>query len=545
MATTRPIEPALKTLWRGLGFVAAGLVQSLSIAAPWNGQPLWWLQLAPMVFLVWQLQGIRFGAAPRPARQAFGFGWLFATAWLSGTFWWLFISLHTYGGLGAPLAVIAVLALAAALALYYALACGLFVRFVPSNRLAATLFFAALWTVAELLRGSWFTGFPWGAIGYAHVDGPLAAAAPWVGVYGVGAIAAALAAAIAATMTATTSAIAGTRPQGRSTSQRFAPLASAVALLIVVWALNGVRGAVDAPELSRGKLDVALLQGNIPQDEKFIPGGGVATALRWYGEQLNDPKASLTITPETAIPLLPSQLPPGYLESIAARYATGKQAAIVGLPIGNGTTYSNAVLGFQPGGSGVYRYDKQHLVPFGEFVPSMFRWFTDLMNIPLGDFRSGGLAQAPFVWQGQRIAPNICYEDLFGDEIGANFRDAANAPTILLNVSNIAWFGDSVAIDEHLSISRMRSLEFQRPMVRATNTGATVVIDHRGRVVRSLPRLTRGVLLAEVEGRSGITPYAWWVSRFGLWPLWGLSLLMIACTISVRRRRGDQRDNGK
>ena len=545
MATTRPIEPALKTLWRGLGFVAAGLVQSLSIAAPWNGQPLWWLQLVPMVFLVWQLQGIRFDAAPRPARYAFGFGWLFATAWLSGTFWWLFISLHTYGGLGAPLAVIAVLALAAALALYYALACGLFVRFAPSNRLAATLFFAALWTVAELLRGSWFTGFPWGAIGYAHVDGPLAAAAPWVGVYGVGAIAAALAAAIAATVAATTSAIAGTRPQGRSTSQRFAPLASAVALLIVAWALDGVRGAVDAPELSSGKLDVVLLQGNIPQDEKFIPGGGVATALRWYGEQLNDPKASLTITPETAIPLLPSQLPPGYLESIAARYATGRQAAIVGLPIGNGTTYSNAVLGFQPGASGVYRYDKHHLVPFGEFVPSMFRWFTDLMNIPLGDFRSGGFAQALFVWQGQRIAPNICYEDLFGDEIGANFRDAANAPTILLNVSNIAWFGDSVAIDEHLSISRMRSLEFQRPMVRATNTGATVVIDHRGRVVRSLPRLTRGVLLAEVEGRSGITPYAWWVSRFGLWPLWGLSLLMIACTISLRCRRGDQRGNGK
>ena len=545
MATTRPIEPALKTLWRGLGFVAAGLVQSLSIAAPWNGQPLWWLQLVPMVFLVWQLQGIRFGAAPRPTRHAFGFGWLFATAWLSGTFWWLFISLHTYGGLGAPLAVIAVLALAAALALYYALACGLFVRFAPSNRLAATLFFAALWTVAELLRGSWFTGFPWGAIGYAHVDGPLAAAAPWVGVYGVGAIAAALAAAIAATVAATTSAIAGTRPQGRSTSQRFAPLASAVALLIVAWALDGVRGAVDAPELSSGKLDVALLQGNIPQDEKFIPGGGVATALRWYGEQLNDPKASLTITPETAIPLLPSQLPPGYLESIATRYATGRQAAIVGLPIGNGTTYSNAVLGFQPGASMVYRYDKQHLVPFGEFVPSMFRWFTDLMNIPLGDFRSGGFAQALFVWQGQRIAPNICYEDLFGDEIGANFRDAANAPTILLNVSNIAWFGDSVAIDEHLSISRMRSLEFQRPMVRATNTGATVVIDHRGRVVRSLPRLTRGVLLAEVEGRSGITPYAWWVSRFGLWPLWGLSLLMIACTISLRCRRGDQRGNGK
>ena len=118
----------------------------------------------------------------------------------------------------------------------------------------------------------------------------------------------------------------------------------------------------------------------------------------------------------------------------------------------------------------------------------MFRWFTELMNIPLGDFRRGGLAQAPFVWQGQRIAPNICYEDLFGDEIGAGFRNEDEAPTVLLNVSNIAWFGDSVAIDQHLAISRMRALEFQRPMVRATNTGATAVIDHRGRVTHALPR---------------------------------------------------------
>ena len=127
------------------------------------------------------------------------------------------------------------------------------------------------------------------------------------------------------------------------------------------------------------------------------------------------------------------------------------------MPLGSGREYTNSVLGFAPGQAQPYRYDKAHLVPFGEFVPSMFRWFTNLMNIPLGDFRSGGLAQPSFEWQGQRLAPNICYEDLFGDEIGANFRDEARAPTMLLNVSNIAWFGDTVAIDQHRAISRMRS----------------------------------------------------------------------------------------
>jgi len=285
---------------------------------------------------------------------------------------------------------------------------------------------------------------------------------------------------------------------------------------------------------SRGRIGIDLLQGNIPQDEKFIPGGGIATALQWYGEKLRDADAPLVITPETALPLLPSQLPPGYLDAIAARYASGKQAAIVGLPMGDGRSYSNAVLGFRPG-EAPYRYEKHHLVPFGEFIPSLFRWFTDMMNIPLGDFRSGGLAQPPFIWLGQRIAPNICYEDLFGDEIGANFRSAEDAPTVLLNVSNIAWFGDSIAIDQHLAISRMRALEFQRPMVRATNTGATAIIDHRGVVTAQLAPRTRGVLEGRVEGRNGITPYARWAARYSLWPLLLLALVVlgVARTLAV------------
>ncbi|SFN24928.1 apolipoprotein N-acyltransferase [Variovorax sp. OV329] len=506
----------------------AGLAQALSIASPWNGQPLWWLQLVSLALLVWLLDRERADADPRAWLRAGYSAWAFATAWLCGATWWMYVSMHTYGGLAAPLAALAVFLLSAALSLYYGLAGALYARWAPRRLLPSALLFAALWTMAELLRNSLFTGFPWGAGGYAHLDGPLIVFARSVGVYGIGALAAIIAVLLAR--------VPALNP--RRAKSWIVPAALAAFLVYGGVASNCLRTECrpQASMGSAGPIDVALLQGNIPQDEKFIPGGGVATALRWYGEQLMANRAPLVITPETAIPLLPSQLPPGYLDAIAKRYASGEQAAIVGLPLGDGRDYTNSVLGFAPGLAQPYRYDKAHLVPFGEFVPSMFRWFTNMMNIPLGDFRSGGLAQPAFQWKGQRIAPNICYEDLFGDEIGANFRDEANAPTVLLNVSNIAWFGDTIAIDQHKAISRMRAIEFERPMVRATNTGATVVIDHRGRVTHELPRMTRGVLTAQVEGRTGLTPYARWVAKYGLWPIWVGALSIVAATLAGRLR---------
>ncbi len=175
-------------------------------------------------------------------------------------------------------------------------------------------------------------------------------------------------------------------------------------------------------------------------------------------------------------------------------------------------------------------------MPFGEFIPPLFRWFVRLMNIPLGDFSRGAVGQPSFAWQGQRLAPNICYEDLFGEELAARFADPAQAPTAFVNLSNIAWFGDTVAIDQHLHISRMRALEFERPMLRATNTGATAVIDHRGQVTHLLPRHTRGVLQAAFEGRTQLTPFARWASAVGLWPLWAVCLLL-ALTLAPRRKK--------
>ena len=453
------------------------------------------------------------------ARQATKVGLLFSTAWLSATFWWLYVAMHTYAGLHGLVATGAVIVLAAALGVYYTAAGVVYWQIFRSQSAWSGLSFAALWTMAEMARGTWLTGFGWGAVAYAHVDGPLSGFAPWVGAYGVGAMAAGLSASIAMAV------------QGGSVQR-----AGAVGIVVL-----GLLLPLVAPQWSSsaGTLSVTLLQGNIPQDEKFESGSGVPLALQWYGEQLKSGKGALVVAPETAIPLLPQELEPEYWEALKEHFSHQKQAGLVGFPWGSYSQgYTNAVLGFGPGQSEVWRYDKHHLVPFGEFIPPLFKWFTRMMNIPLGDFNRGALGQASFAWSGQRLAPNICYEDLFGEELGARFLDPTLAPTIFVNVSNIGWFGDSTAIDQHLQISRMRALEFERPFVRATNTGATVIMDHRAQITAALPRTTRGVLEGEVQGRIGTTPYAWWVSRFGLWPLWlvALATVLVSCRKTLMER---------
>jgi apolipoprotein N-acyltransferase len=314
------------------------------------------------------------------------------------------------------------------------------------------------------------------------------------------------------------------------------PLAWAVAAcaLAVAAILQGdlPRGKSEGPPLS-----LALLQGNIPQDEKFEGQTGVPLALSWYAEQIEASRAQLVVAPETAIPLLPQQLPDGYLDALAGRFRAGSQALLVGIPLGSFEQgYTNSVIGLKPGAE-PYRFDKHHLVPFGEFIPPLFRWFTDLLHIPLGDFNRGSVGQPSFAWAGQRLAPNVCYEDLFPEELAARFVDPATAPTVFVNVSNIGWFGDSIAIDQHLQISRMRALEFDRPVIRATNTGATAIVDHRARVLRELPRFTRGVLTGDVQGRSGTTPFAWWSARSGLWPLWILGVAPVFAALLRLARR--------
>jgi apolipoprotein N-acyltransferase len=515
----------------------AGCSHALSIAWPFDfifthGQPLWWLQLLAMVLLAWQLE------QAQTKRQGAWVGWLFACVMQVATWWWLFISLNKYGGLAAPLTVIAIVGLAAFLALYYAAAGALFVALAPVNAVGRATLFAGVWLLAELGRVALFTGFPWGEGGYAQLDGPFIGLARIVGVHGLTFISAWLAFLLVAAV--------GLRrmpeSNGLSPQRKSGPAVLVAFVMFVALAVAGSYFAAATPTKLESKaqaapFSVALLQGNIAQNEKFQSNGGIPDALQWYQSQLLAATASLVVTPETAIPLLPSQLPEGYLDMLVNRFmkpapGASQTAAFIGLPLGNSQQgYTNSAVALKPGTSNkIYQYDKHHLVPFGEFVHPLFKWFLTIVNIPLADFNSGAISQPSFDWQGQRIAPNICYEDLFGEELAARFIDPALAPTIMVNIGNIAWFGNTIAIDQHLNISRMRALEFDRPMVRATNTGATAIIDHTGQVTALLPRHTRGVLLGAVEGRSDITPYAWWAARFGLWPWWGLivTTLLIA-----------------
>jgi apolipoprotein N-acyltransferase len=520
----------------GLAVVLAGALGALH-ALSFAPRPLWALQLLAVVGLAGLLTRVQ-----RPAHAAL-VGFAFSLAWLVGGVWWLFISMHRYGGLPAWMAALAVLALCAFLSAFFAAAMAAFVRWRPGSGALAALSFAAWWLLAELARGTLFTGFPWVASGYAHADGPLAPLAPWVGVYGLGAWGA-FGAALAA--------LALPGPRAAGAARGLSTPSGAAWLPAPSWKARGVAAAGALAMLAlpaalpqnftrpSGSLQVALLQGNVPQDEKFAA-ERLPETLGWMAGALATAPGDLVVAPETAIPLLPEQLPQGFWPGLTSAFADGRRAALIGLPLGSyAEGYTNSVAGLSQQAAaspeGFYRYDKHHLVPFGEFIPQGFRWFVDLMAIPLGDFKRGPLRAPSFEVRGERVAPNICYEDLFGEELAARFANAAEAPTVLANVSNIAWFGDTVAIDQHLAISRMRALELQRPMLRATNTGPTVIIDHQGRVTHALPRLTQGVLEGRVEGREGLTPYARWAGRFRLWPLIGLALALVAgCAVASSR----------
>lgn len=512
----------------------------------------WWLQLlalAGLAALLFDTRRVRDAAA---LGYAFGLGWF-----LSGI-WWLYISMHVYGEMPAWMAALAVLLFSGYLALYPALAAAAWHRATASRRfgpaastasaasadpvgwfglVAAPLAFGAAWGLTEWLRGVIFTGFPWLGSGYAHTDGPLAGYAPLLGVYGIGALAALCAAWLAALarLVRPASAQVPEMPAGGRAAALSARLAVPLGLAMLLgagWLLAGRAWTepVGAP------LSVRLLQGNVPQDIKF-EAAGIARSNALYHDMITAAPADLVVTPETAFPLILQDMPPEIALALR-QFSVGTGTALLFGAAGadSPVDFTNSVFGIGPEMKGLYRYDKHHLVPFGEFIPWGFRWFVDMMKMPLGDFRRGGLAQAPLPVRGVMVAPNICYEDLFGEEIARTLRGQPQPANVLVNVTNLAWFGDTIALDQHLQISRMRALETRRPMLRSTNTGMTAVVAPDGSVPARLATFTTGTLSAQVQGTRGLTPYV----RVGNVPavLGCLLVLLVVAWRAASGRRG-------
>ena len=486
-----------------------GLLHALSFA-PWNLPALQVAALAGLFALTLH--------APS-ARRAALLGFAFGAGWFGLGVSWVFISMHRYGGMPAWMAGAATAAFCAYLALFPALALALARRFASQPAAMALMALPAAWAGSEWLRGTLFTGFPWVASGYAHADGPLAGYAALVGVYGLALLAAWLAGAL--------SLLAYARQIGPPTGM----VAAAIAVVIVAIGA-ALRG--HAWSLPEGMpIKVRLVQGNVPQDLKF-GGDGMQRAIDTHLRLLDGPRVDLAVLPESVFPVTLNQLPDEITQRLLDLTRTQRTALVFGTfieqPAG---AYYNSAVGLSADGAPLQRYSKRHLVPFGEFIPWGFRWFVDLMQMPLGDQQRGAPYQGPMDLAGQRIAVNICYEDLFGAEIIRAWDVPARAPTLLLNISNLAWFDGSIALDQHLQIARLRALETARPMLRATNTGATAVIDADGRVRAALPYLTAGALDIEVHGHAGVTPYV----RWGNVPMLIATALLLAAAALAGRRR--------
>ena len=522
---------------RALLAAALGALHAASFAGPLAA---WWVQLAALAAL--------FALLERQTPSArFRIAAAFAFAWFAGGLAWLHTSMHVYGGMPWLLAATAVALFAGYLSLFPALAGAIAsaCRWSGgSGPVPGALSIAACWGGAEILRGYLLTGFPWLASGYAHVDGPLAGYAPWVGVYGVSSLAALVAALLAGAIASARSNVAAAATaearaaelQRRERASIRRSAASALALAAAVLAVGALLARLEPTVPSGPPVTVRLVQGNVPQQLKFDPDRALG-AMRDYARFIESGRAALVVLPETAWTLPWSATPPAIADSIVRAAERSGAAVAIGMPLHEAgpprpnarRRYTNSVALIDPRAAAqsiAARYDKRHLVPFGEFIPSGFAWFVALMNIPLGEFGRGTSDQPPFEVAGQRFAFNICYEDLFGEELIGAIRGPRGA-TVLVNVSNIAWFGDSQALPQHLAISRMRTLETGRPMLRATNTGVTAAIDHRGRVTARLEHYTAGVLDVTVQGTQGLTAYA----RYGN----ALALVLVATMAALTR----------
>jgi apolipoprotein N-acyltransferase len=444
-----------------------------------------------------------------PPKRCFILGFWFGLGLFGAGVSWIYVSLHDIGGMLAPLAALATFLVCALLALFPAAAGWLQARIPAPAALRACLLIPAAWVLFEWLRSWILSGFPWLSLGYAAVGWPLQGYAPLGGVFVLSLVTLALAGMLWLAATR--------RPR------TIYWLGALVAITGVGQALRHVSWS----EPQGAPLSVALLQGNIEQSLKFDP-QRYARTLETYARLAEGTPARLIVFPETAVPRFLDDVEPAYLQRLDAIARRNQGDLLLGVPTRRGPDeFYNSVISL--GTSPIQAYHKVHLVPFGEFAPPGLAWTLRLVNIPMSDFSRGATRQRPLAVAGQRIAINICYEDAFGAEIARQLPEA----TLLVNVSNVAWFGDSLAPAQHLQIGQLRAIETARMHLTATNTGITAAIDAEGRVHARLPQFVEGRLEVTAQGYAGATPYVRWRD----WPVVLFSLgVLLAATLVARRK---------
>ncbi len=477
--------------------LVAGALLSLSFA-PFGWWPLAILMPAALV-LLWD------GATPRRA-AVLGF-WFNAGTFSTGTYW-LYIAIAEIGHAPLYLTVFLMAGLVAIMAAYQALLGWFVAKYLPARGgLRWLVGIPGAWLFVEWWRGWFLTGFGWLSLGYAHTDNWLGALAPVVGQFGLGLITLLLAGGVVTVLWG-------------STKEKIVAASLALVFAVAGFSLRDTQWTQHF-----GKpIEVAVVQGAIPQNEKWLIENldDITETYRTLTRQAHG--AAIIVWPESAIPDLANNHIEFYRDVYQEASAKGSSLIMGTLrQEENAETgeeeFYNSVLAMDKATPGVGWHDKHHLVPFTEFVPvpEFVRNWLRLMNLPYADFNRGKADQAPLEAGGQRIAAGVCYEDAYG----STQLPALHTATLLVNVTNDAWFGRSTARYQHLQISRLRALEAGRPMIRAANDGVSAVIGSAGEIIASAPEYEPSVLRAELQPRSGLTPYA----RTGNWPVVCLALV--------------------
>jgi apolipoprotein N-acyltransferase len=456
-------------------------------------------------------------------------GFAFGLAYFIVGVGWVHISMNEFGGMPLPMAWFAAVLFCAYLAIYPMLACAFTVWAKPKSSFFFAFVFAGAWTFGEYLRAHLFTGFEWLSLGATQAPNGAILPAQLFGVFGVSMFVVFIAG------------IAGRIASWR-TGHFGAKASAAVSLkveligwgVIVPLVLIAKALPISFEQTTQANARISLLQGNIEQSLKWDP-KRFETTLATYEKLVRDAKGELIILPETAIPQLLHRVPPEYIERLQTIAKEKNANLLIGVPLEEKDRYYNAAisLGVEP----PQQYRKVHLVPFGEYMPlqGVLGWFYRNFQIPMSNFAAGDANQPLMKLNGQTLGISICYEDAFARDVHRTLPDA----TLLVNISNDAWFGKSAAAEQHLQLAQMRAIEQARPMVRANNTGITAVIDAKGRVTQRIDSFQTGILEATVQGAKGYTPYMAW----GDLPILLVCLAGIGIGAAQRLRRGREDGN--